>query len=341
MIDLSTLPAGERAVRMPRRRMLGIIAAAIPGCLSIRLAVADAGAYPTRPLRFVVPNAAGGSSDLLVRIVSERLGDALGQPVVIDLRPGAAGRIAMDYVGKSPPDGYTLFLANNGTSAVLPSVDGIGEAGAALFAPVCRLTSLSIVIAAAPSLGVTTLAELIARARRDPGRLAYASGGIGSTSHLAAALLSRRAGIQLVQVPYSGTALGVKDVLAGEVQLIFTHLGTVATFVRGGQLRALALTGARRATAYPEIPTVAESGFPGFDVTTWHGVLVSAGTPREIVERLHGELVRIVTNAEVRGRLEGLGMEVVANTPAQFAADIRTDRERWATVVQDAGLPTQ
>lgn len=270
-----------------------------------------------------------------------RLGDALGQPVIIDLRPGAAGKVALDHVAKSPPDGYTLFLANNGTTAILPTVDGTGAPGQASFAPVSRLTSLPIVIAATPSLGVTTLPELIERAKRVPGLLPYASGGIGSTSHLAAALLSHRADVKFIQVPYSGTAFAVKDVLSGEVPVIFTHLGTVAPYLRGGQLRALAVTGRRRAAAFPDIPTVAEAGFPDFDVTTWHGVLVPAGTSGEIVQRLHGELVRIVTNAEVRERLENMGMESVGNTPAQFAADIRADREHWATVIQDAGLPTQ
>lgn len=337
-------PAAARkqgAVGVSRRRILGLIATVVPGWCFTRLGMANAAAYPARPLRFVVPNAAGGSSDLLVRLVSAQLGDALGQPVIVDLRPGAAGKVAMDYVAKALPDGYTLFLANNGTTAVLPAVEGIGEPGRSSFSPVSKLTSLSIVIAGTPSLGVTTLPELIERARRDPGRYAYASGGIGSTSHLAAALLSRRAGVKFVHVPYSGTAFAVKDVLAGEVPLIFTHLGTVAPLLRGGQLRALALTGGRRASAFPDIPTVAESGFPGFEVTTWHGVLVPAGTSPEIVQRLHVELVRIVTNVDVRERLENLGIEVVGNTPAQFADDIRADRERWVTVIHDTGIPTQ
>jgi tripartite-type tricarboxylate transporter receptor subunit TctC len=324
-----------------RRRILRLIAIATPSLCLRRFAFANGVAYPTRPLRFVVPNAAGGSSDIVVRLISARLGDALGQPVVVDLRPGASGKIAMDHVAKSPADGYTLFLANNGSVAILPSVDGTGEAGQPAFAPVSRLTSLSIVIAATPALGITTLPELIERAKGMPGLLPYASGGIGSTSHLAAALLSRRAGVRFIQIPYSGTAIAVKDVLSGEVPLIFTHLGTVASYLRGGQLRALAVTGRRRAAAFPDIPTVAEGGFPNFDVTTWHGVLVPAGTSNEIVQRLHGELVRIVRNGEVRERLEDLGMEVVGNTPAQFAADIRADREHWSTIIQDSGLPTR
>jgi tripartite-type tricarboxylate transporter receptor subunit TctC len=332
---------GQCAFRAKRRRILGLIAIAAPGWSFTRSVIANTAAYPTRALRFVVPNGAGGSSDLLVRLVSARLGDALGQPVIVDLRPGAAGKVAMDHVARSPPDGYTLFLANNGTAAILPAVDGAGAPDQASFAPVSRLTSLPIVIAATPSLGVATLPGLIERAKSAPGLLPYASGGIGSTSHLSAALLSRRAGVKFIQVPYSATAFAVKDVLAGEVPLIFTHLGTVAPYLRVGQLRALAVTGKRRAAAFPDIPTVAEAGFPGFDVTTWHGVLVPMGTSDEIVGRLHGELARIITNEEVRERLENMGMEVVGNTPAQFAADIRADREHWAMVIRDAGLPTQ
>jgi tripartite-type tricarboxylate transporter receptor subunit TctC len=318
--------------------MLGLIAIAASGFG--RLALASASTYPTRPLHIIVPNPAGGAADFLARLLTVPLGEALGQPVIVDLKPGAAGKLALDLAARSPPDGYTLFMANNGTSAILASVDGTGEQGHA-FAPVCKLASVPLVIAVTPSLPVTTLPELIDRARGAPGVLTYASGGIGSTSHLAAELLSRRAGIKLLQIPYSGTAAGVKDVVSGEIPLIFANLATVTAFVQGGQLRALAVTSKRRVATLPGVPTVAEAGFPGFDVATWQGVLVPAGTPGEIIVRLHGELTRIVGDAQVRERLEAMGMEAIGGTPAQFAADIKADRAHWATVIQGAGIPTQ
>lgn len=298
-------------------------------------------AYPSRPIRFIIPNTAGGTSDLLARLIGARLSDALGQPVVVESRPGAAGRIALEHTAKAAPDGYTLFLGNNGTNAIVQSVPGADAADTMTLAPVIKLASLAIVVAATPKLGVQTLAELIDRARRNPGGLAYASSGIGSTSHLAAALLTRRAGIRMLQIPYAGTASAIKDVLAGEVPLVFTHLATVATLIRAGQLRALAVSGTQRVAAFPDIPTIAESGFPGFDVVTWHGVLVPPGTPDDIVVRLHGALTRILAMPDVREQLASMGMEPLGGTPEAFAADIKADRKRWATVIRDAGLPTQ
>ena len=315
--------------RISRRRLLALAALAAPvGCLA-RLAAA---AGPTRPIRFVVPNAAGGSSDLLARLFAAQLAEAWGEAVITDLRPGGAGRIASDVVVKAAPDGRTLLLANNGISAIVPAVGGDGDSGSAALVPVTRLTSLSIVIAVAPTVGVRTLAGLIELARRTPGYLSYASGGVGSTSHMAAALLSRRAGVKLVQIPYSGTAMAVKDVLSGEIPLIFTNLATVAPLLRSGQLRALAVTGARRVEAFPDIPTVAESGFPRFDVTTWHGVLVPPGTPSAVVARLHGDLVRVLAQPEIREHLANMGMEPVGNAPEQFEAELQADRAHWATV---------
>ena len=323
--------AGSRRLHggISRRRLLAAVALTAP--MGSVAGLADA-AGSARPVRMVVPNAAGGSSDLLARLFAAQLAEAWGEPVITDLKPGGAGRIASDAVARAAPDGRTLLLANNGISAIGPAGGADADVGPASLVPVTRLTSLSIVVAAAPAIGMRTLAEVIERARRTPAHLSYASGGIGSTSHMAAALLSRRAGITLVQIPYSGTAMAVKDVLAGEIPLLFTHLATVASLVRSGQLHALAVTGARRVEAFPDIPTVAESGFPGFDVTTWHGVLVRAGTPSPVVARLHDELVRILAQPEIHEHLANMGMEPVGNTPEQFAAELKADRAHWATV---------
>jgi tripartite-type tricarboxylate transporter receptor subunit TctC len=297
--------------------------------------------YPVRPIHFIIPNTVGGTSDILARLIGARLSDALGQPVIVESRPGAAGRIALDHMAKAAPDGYTILLGNNGTNAIVPGAQSVDAVDDPALVPVIKLASLAIVIAATPRLEVRSLADTIERARRKPDSLAYASSGIGSTSHMAAALLSQRAGIKLLQIPYAGTASAVKDVLAGEVPLIFTHLATVATLIRAGELRALAVTGPHRTAAFPDIPTVAESGFPGFDVVTWHGVLAPPGTPREIVMRLHDALARIIALEDVRAQLANMGMEPLSGSPEEFAADIKADRQHWATVIRDAGLPSR
>ena len=293
--------------------------------------------YPSRPIRLIIPNTAGGTSDILARLIGDRLEDALGQPIIVESRPGAAGRIALEYTVKAAPDGYTLFLGNNGTNAIVQSTQP-GAADVTTLVPVIKLASLAIVVVANPKLGVESLTDLIDRARRDPGGIAYASGAIGSTSHLAAALLSKRAGIRMLQIPYAGTAAAVKDVLAGEVPVLFTHLATVATLVRAGRLHALAVSGPERAAAFPDVPTIAESGFPDFDVVTWHGVLVPPGTSNDIVQRLHRELARIIATPQLGQQLAAMGMAPLGGSPEAFAADIRADRKRWATVLRDAGL---
>ncbi len=296
--------------------------------------------YPDHPIRLVLPSTIGGTSDLLARLVGARLESALGQRIVVEARPGAAGQIAVDYVAAAAPDGYTLLLADNGANAIAPAGRGTARTTAmAGFAPVTMLARLPIVVVVGPALGIDTLGALIARARAAPGRLFYASGTVGSTSHTAAVLLFRRAGVHLVDVPYPGTSVAVKDVLAGAIPVLFTHLGTVASLITSGRLRALAVTGDHRMADFPDIGTVAESGYPGFDVTTWHGVVAPVGTSRRIVARLHDELVRIVGNPDVRRRLAALGMEPVGDTPEEFAAAMATDTRQWAEVLRSLRSP--
>ena len=332
-------PPATLPLMLSRRRFVRDVAILLASAGAVPAFAQGTGDYPVRPIHFIIPNTVGGTSDILARLIGARLSDAIGQPVIVESRPGAAGRIALDHMAKAAPDGYTILLGNNGTNAIVPGAQSVDAADDPALVPVIKLASLAIVIAATPRLEAKSLSDVIERGRRKPDSLAYASSGIGSTSHMAAALLSQRAGIKLLQIPYAGTASAVKDVLAGEVPLIFTHLATVATLIRAGQLRALAVTGSHRTAAFPDIPTVAESGFPGFDVVTWHGVLAPPGTPRDIVMRLHGELARIVAMADMRAQLANMGMEPLSGSPEEFAADIRADRQHWATVVRDAGLP--
>jgi len=289
-----------------------------------------------------MPSTAGGTSDLLGHLIAARLGEAVGQPVLLELRPGAAGRIAADMVARAAPDGYTLLLANNGTNAIVPG--GRGTAALELakdLAPVTLLARLPIVVVTSVTLDVRTLRELLAFARQSPGKLSFASGGAGSTSHIAATLLFQRAGVRLVHVPYSGTSAAIKDVLSGEVPVMFTHLGTVAGLIGAAQLRALAVTGDHRMSDFPAVETVAEAGFAGFDVTTWHGIMVPAGSPSAVVLRLHEALARIVARADVRSQLAAMGMEPLGSGPEQFAIELDADVRHWTEVIRINGVATE
>jgi tripartite-type tricarboxylate transporter receptor subunit TctC len=294
--------------------------------------------WPSRTTRLIVPFPAGGGIDALARLLAARLSDAVGQPVVVENHPGAAGNRGSELVAKAAPDGYTLIVGAN-SMTINPALPGTRAPDPLrAFMPVTKLVTIPVVVAVTPSFEARTLEELLALARKAPRRLAYANQGIGTTSHMAATLLALRAGVEFLQIPYNGPGSVVKDVITGEIPIVFSSTGTTAPFVRSGQLRALAVTGSRRSSALPDVPTVAESGFPGFEVSSWYGVLAPAGTPPEIVGRLHGELVRILALPDVREMLARQGMYPIGNTPAQFAAEISADVERWSRVVREARI---
>jgi tripartite-type tricarboxylate transporter receptor subunit TctC len=294
--------------------------------------------WPTRPIRIVVPFAGGTGTDIVTRVMGAKLSDALGQPVIVENRAGASGALGAEMVAKSPPDGYTL-LVGGVYLTTLPAMDPMKAPDpTTTYAAITRWTEAPMMIVVNPSLKVTTLQELFARARSTPGRLSYASSGVGTTPHLVAVMLTQRAGIEMLHVPYSNTNNALKDVLTGEVPVMFTFAGTVDAYLQSGQLRAIAVTSKERSAALPEIPTVAEQGFPGFDVATWVGVLAPAGTPREVIERLHREFERILREPDVRERFTALGQRVDGTGPAQFAADIKADVPRWTAVARAAGL---
>ena len=298
---------------------------------------ADAGHYPNRPIRLILAFS-GGVMDSLARILGDGLEQALKQPVVVEARTGASGNIAAEYVARAAPDGYTLLVAPV-TITVLPSTHGARAVDPVrALAPITKLATQPSLIVANAALGITTLPELIALARGAPGQIAYATPGIGTTQHLGASLLWIRANVELLHVPYSNSGQVIKDVVAGQVPVALTLPATGEPFVRSGHLRALATTGPRRAAAFPDVPTVAELGFPGFDFVTWYGLMAPAGTPRDIIETLHRESARIVQTPEVRNRLVLMGGEPVGNTPEQFAAEIRADLARWPAIVKAAGV---
>ena len=293
----------------------------------------DAEPYPSRPVHLIVPFAPGSGGDFLARLVGSRLGTILGQAIVIENRPGAAGNLAMELVAKRPPDGYTLVLGNAGTNTVNPSVysklpfDPIRS-----FVPITKLTTVPSVIVAGPSSPVRTLAELVELARGEPGKLDYATVGVGLSSHLAMAAFSERAGIDLRHIPY-GTGGVLKAVLAGEVPLACTAVEVVRANVEGGRLRALAVTSERRVPSLPDTPAIAELGYPGFNMVSWYGVLAPYGTPPRIIDRLNVELVRVVRDPEVARQITDAGQVVVGSTSEELAADIRSGLARGRRIV--------
>ena len=313
-------------------------ARAAVAALLLSLAGAASGQYPTHPVRFIVPSAAGGGTDIIARAISLRLSETLGQQFVVDNRPGAGQMIGIELAAKAPPDGHTLLMAAS-TLAINPVMykkvpyDPLRD-----FAPITQAASLPNVLVVHPSLPVKSVAELIVYAKRHPGELNYASAGIGTSPQMSIELLKAMAGIDMVHIPYKGTAPGVVDLLAGQVKLMAPNLLTALPHIKSGKLRALAVTSARRSEALPDVPTVAEAGLPGYDSTQWYGVLAPAGTPREIVARLHDEIVRALRDAEVGKRLAADGAEAVGSSPDEFSAFIRSETEKWASVAKAAGI---
>lgn len=309
--------------------------------LILTAALAHAQDYPTRPVRVVVPFAAGGPNDIIARLVGQKLAEALGQQVVVDNRPGAGGNIGTDSVAKAPPDGYTLLSAGPGSLIMNPLMGKVPYDTARDFAPVSLMASAPNVLVVHPSVPAGTVRELIALARAQPGRLNYASGGTGSSAHLAPALFAAMAGIDLTHVPYKGTGPGLNDLLGGQVQLAIFGIPPLLPHIKSGKLRALAVTGKRRSSELPDVPTVDEAGVPGYEVSPWYGLLAPAGTPPAIVARLASEVTRIVRAAEMRGKLAAQGAEPAGGTPEETAAIIRADTVLWTRVIRAAGIRSE
>ena len=302
-------------------------------------ACAHAQTYPTKPIRLIVPFAPAGGTDLVARTVQVKLTETLGQPVVIDNRPGAAGSVGTDIAAKAPPDGHTLLLCSAGPLAINPSLYAkLPYDPARDLAPVTLVTVMPFVLVTHPSLPVKSVKDLIALAKARPGQLNYGTPGNGSTTHLANELLKSMTGIDMTHVPYKGVALAATDLISGQVQVMSGDLSTLLPHVKSGRMRAIATTAAKRSSLLPDLPTVAESGVPGYDASGWFGVCVPAATPRPIVDRLNASIVKGVQSPDSRERLGALGGEVAAGTPEQFAAHIRTEAAKWGKVIRTIGL---
>jgi tripartite-type tricarboxylate transporter receptor subunit TctC len=316
---------------------------ALKSVAGLALALVCAGAfaqsYPAKPIRLVVPYPAGGPLDIMARAIGQKLTEAWHQPVVVDNRAGAGGNIGADLVAKAAPDGYTLLMGAVATQAINPALyskipyDPIKD-----FAPVALVAQVPNILVVNPSVPAKSVKELIELARAKPGTLNFASGSTGSTGHLAGELFNTMAGVKMVHIPYKGAAPAMADLLSGQVQLMFDNLASSLPNVKAGKLRALAVTTLARSAAVPDLPTIAESGLPGFDLTTWFGLLVPAGTPHDIVVKLNAEIVRALNSNDMRERLEKMGAEPPSdNTPEHFAAFIRSEAEKYAKVVKASG----
>ena len=299
--------------------------------------------YPSKPIRMVVPYPPGGPLDIMARAIGQKLAEAWGQPVVVENRAGAGGNIGADLVAKSPPDGYTLLMGAVATHAINPTLYGhVPYDPVKDFLPVALVAQVPNILVVNPSVPAVTVKDLIELARARPGTLNFGSGSTGSTGHLAGELFNIMAGVKMVHIPYKGGAPAMADLLAGQVQLMFDNLANALPNVRAGRLRALAVTTLARSPALPELPTIAESGLPGFDLTTWFGVMAPAGTSPEIVARLNAEIVRDLNAKDMRERLEKMGAGVPANnTPEHFAAFIRDEAAKYAKVVRESGAKVE
>ena len=297
--------------------------------------------YPAKAVRVVLPFPPGGAADTLIRPLAVKLADALGQQFVADARPGANGNIAAEIVARAPADGYTLLFGNSSLPISVSLYDKLTFDVTKDFTPISLAAMTPSVLVVHPSMPIRSIKDLIALAKKQPNKLNYASGGVGNTMHLAAALLDTMAGIQMTHVPYKGAGPAIIDVIAGQCDMVFVNIAPVLGHIRAGKAIPIAVTSKTRSTVLPEVPTVAESGMPGYESTTWYGFLGPAGLPRDIVAKLNAAIVSTVATRDLRDRYIALGAEPETSTPEAFAAHIRNDIPAWAKVVKAAGAKAE
>jgi tripartite-type tricarboxylate transporter receptor subunit TctC len=297
--------------------------------------------YPTKPVRIVVPQSAGASTDLVARLTAQKLAEAFGQPVVVDNRPGAGSIVGTDLVAKATPDGYTLLVVASSVT-INPSLyknlpfDPIRD-----LAPITQLSAYPNMLTVHPSLPVKSVQDLIAYAKSNPGQINYGSSGTGTGTHLSGELFKNMTGVQMVHIPYKGGAPAVTALLGGQVQLNFASIQSVLPHVRAGKLRAIAVTTAKRSPAAPEVPTIAESGVPGYDHGPWNGLFAPATTPRQVISRLNAEVVKALQTPEMKPVLSHEGADPIGNSPEEFAVIVKNETAKWAQVIKSAGIKAE
>jgi tripartite-type tricarboxylate transporter receptor subunit TctC len=298
--------------------------------------------YPSRPVRLIAPFSAGGGVDIVARLVAQRLSEKWGQQVVVDNRTGATGIIGTDLAAHATPDGYTLLMGNAATHAVNVSLfkklpyDAIRD-----FVPITLVGRVPEMLVVHPALPASSVQELIALAKSKPAELTFGSAGSGSPPHLAGELFQSLAKIRLVHIPYKGSAPALTDLIAGQINMYFSNILSAVPYVKGGRLRGLGVTSAKRSVVAPDIPAIAEAGLPGYEDYNWYGVLAPKGTPKAIVDKLHTDIVHVVKSTDVEDRLTKDGAEVIANTPAEFAKFIREEIQKYAQIIKQSGLRTE
>jgi tripartite-type tricarboxylate transporter receptor subunit TctC len=329
----------NRISRSTGWRVLAFISTTVALQVVLLQAAAWAQAYPTRPVRLIVPFPPGGSTDIYARIISPRLGAALGQQVVVDNRAGAGGAIGAELAAAAPPDGYTIWLGQTNNLAIGPalrdrkSYDPVRD-----FAPITLLMKAPQVLVVNAGSPLTSAKDLIAAAKKSPGTLTYGSAGLGSSGHINGVLFNQTAGIDITHVPYKGAAPALIDLRGGRITYLATSLASAAAFIKEGKIKAIATSGATRARLLPDVPTIAESALPGFEVTSWHGMLAPARVPHQIISRLNREIVLILGKPEVQQMLLSEGGEIAPSTPQEFAAFLRSEVAKWAKVLKQAGV---
>ena len=321
----------------PVTNMLALLAF----CAAAGLAHAAEPAYPARPIRLIVPYAPGGGTDTLARIFSQKLSDSMEQTWVVDNRTGAGGNLAVEILIRSNPDGHTVLMALDSILTANPSLFKLSYSIEKDLQPVTMLASANMIVIVHPRVPAKTLQEFVAFAKQNPGKLNYGSGGVGSPIHLAAELLKKRAGINMVHIPYKGGGPASAALLAGETQVQVGSAPATISHIKAGRLRALATTGTKRSKLLPELPTVAESGYPGFETGLWYALVVSRATPKSIVERLRNEALKTLQHADVQAALARQGMDPETSTPAELVARIKRETVTWAEVIKDAGIRGQ
>lgn len=294
-------------------------------------------AFPEKPIRLIVPSPPGGGNDIMARLAAQRLNAAWNQPVVVDNRPGAGGGIAFEMAARATGDGYTLLLGSTNLS-VLPYMAKVGYDPLKSFSPVSLMATAMNILLVYPGVPAKSAAELIALAKAKPGQLNYASGSVGSSTHLAAEMFKMMAGVDVVHVPYKGAGPALIDLMGGRVQMMFSNPAAAYGYVQAGKLRALAVSGDKRSAKLPDIPTLAESALPGFEASTWWGILAPAGTPVAIVNAVNGELARYLTQPEVQNRIVALGADVVGGPPQRLTDLLKAEIPKWARVVREAHI---
>lgn len=324
-----------------RTRIRIVVAAvllAVPGLVAAQATSTSSGqVYPSKALRIIVPFPPGGATDISGRYVAQKLGESLGQQAIVDNRPGANGTIGLELAAKAAPDGHTLVVGQTGNLAISPGITKVNYDPGRDFAPISLVIASPHALAVHPSLPARSIKELISLARSKPGQLNFASTGSGSAGHLGMELLKKATRMDIVHVPYKGAAPGLADLAAGHVVLMFTSALSTAQIQRAGRVRVIAVGSLQRSPSLPDVPTIAESGYPGFEVISWWGVLGQSAMPKDIVARLNSEIVKAMASPDAQNRIGALGADIKTSTPDEFAAYIKSEGVKWGQVIKDSG----